>query len=118
VQQPIALAPTTPLSNAAFRTFDANVTYPISFGRLLKGLSIEPGVAFYNLFNMSNFNPASGVLLNTADAGGTVNTTVPGYLNGPNTQEVLNSQFRVQRGSGTFDQGAPRTTEFQLRVNF
>ncbi len=118
VQQPIALAPTTPLSNAAFRTFDANVSYPITLARFHQGLSIEPGVAFYNLLNMSNFNTPSGVLLNTTDAGGAVNTSVPGYLNGPNSQEVLNSQFRVERGSGTFDQGAPRTTEFQLKVNF
>lgn len=118
VQQPIALAPSKPLSNAAFRTFDATVSYPIKLGRFRQGLSVEPGVGFYNLFNMSNFGAPSGVLLNTADAGGTINNSVPGYLNGPNSQEVLNSQFRVERGSGTFDQGAPRTTEFQLKVNF
>ncbi|MGA7158901.1 MAG: carboxypeptidase regulatory-like domain-containing protein [Acidobacteriaceae bacterium] len=118
VQQPIALAPGAPLSNAAFRTFDLSLNYPIVLSRFRRGLSVEPGIAFYNVFNMSNFGAPSGILLNTADAGGSTNTSVPGYLNGPNSQEILNSQFRVQRGSGTFDQGAPRTTEFQLKVNF
>ena len=118
VQQPIAAAPTNPLSNAALRTFDLSANYPISFGRFREGLSIVPGVAMYNVFNMSNFNAiptvpnnAVGVLLNQADAG------TPGYFNGPNNQSVLNSA-RITRNSGTFDQGGPRTTEFQLKVNF
>jgi len=57
-------------------------------------------------------------LLTQDDAGGVVNTSAAGYLAGPSTQAVLNSQFRVERGSGTFDQGSPRSTEFQLKVNF
>jgi hypothetical protein len=81
-------------------------------------LSIVPGIAVYNVFNMSNFNPitsipgtATGVLLNTADAG------QPGYYNGTSYQNTLNSA-RIVRNSGTFDQGGPRTTEFQLKLNF
>ena len=118
VQHPIAAAPTNPLNNAALRTFDMNVSYPITFNRFHEGLSIVPGVAMYNVFNMSNFEsiPAisgvsNGVLLNTADAG------LPGYYNGPNNEATLN-QARTVRNSGTFDQGGPRTTEFQLRINF
>jgi hypothetical protein len=114
----LATAPTTPLSNAALRVFDANVSYPIRLSRLREGLSIEPGVAFYNLFNMSNFAGPSGVVLTQDDAGGAVNTTQPGYLAGPNSQAVLNSQFRTERAAGTFDQGAPRSTQFQLKVIF
>ena len=118
VQQPIANAPTNPLNNAALRTFDLNASYPIKFTRFRDGLSIVPGVAMYNVFNMSNFNPipsivgsAVGTLLNTADAG------QQGYYNGTNDQPTLN-QARVVRNSGTFDQGGPRTTEFSLKVNF
>ncbi len=118
VQQPLAAAPTNPLSNAALRTFDLSANYPITFNRFHEGLSIVPGVAMYNVFNMSNFNAipsipnnATGQLLNAADA------DTPGYFNGPNTQTVLN-QARITRNSGTFDQGGPRTTEFQLKVNF
>ena len=118
VQQAIAPAPNSPLNNAALRTFDFNASYPIKFTRFREGLSLVPGVAMYNVFNMSNFNPipsivgsATGTLLNTADAG------QPGYFNGTADQGTLN-QARVVRSSGTFDQGGPRTTEFQLKLNF
>jgi hypothetical protein len=118
VQQAIAPAPTNPLSNAALRTFDLSANYPIKFSRFREGFSLVPGIAVYNVFNMSNFEAipgivgnATGVLLNTADAG------TPGYYNGPNNESVLN-QGRTTRNSGTFDQGGPRTTEFQLKLNF
>lgn len=116
VQQQIATAPTTPIVNSAFRAFDFNAAYPIRLGRIREGLSIEPAVAMYNVFNMSNFGRLTGTLANVATAGGTVGAT-NSFLNGPNTQAVADG-VRVQRGSGTFDQGAPRTTEFQLKVNF
>jgi hypothetical protein len=118
VQQAIAPAPATPLSNAALRTFDLSVNYPIRFNRVHEGLSIVPGVAMYNVFNMSNFGSVpsivsanNGILLNTADAG------TAGYFNGPADQITLDSA-RTVRNSGTFDQGGPRTTEFQLKLNF
>jgi hypothetical protein len=111
VQQPLQAVPTHPLSNAALRTFDMNASYPIKFTKFREGLSLTPGVAMYNVLNMSNFGQFGGTLLNTADAG------TPGYLNGPNTPDVLNSN-RTSRNSGTFDQGGPRTTEFQLKLNF
>jgi hypothetical protein len=118
VQQSIATAPNNPLNNAALRTFDLSANYPIKFNRFREGLSIVPGIAVYNVFNMSNFGSipgivgdATGVLLNTADAG------QQGYFNGTNDQATLN-QARTVRNSGTFDQGGPRTTEFQLKLNF
>jgi hypothetical protein len=111
VQQALASAPSNPLQNAAFRTFDLSVHYPISLSKVREGMSLLPGVSFYNLFNMSNFSPFGGMLLNTADAG------TPGFLNGPSNQSVLDTN-RVQRASGTFDAGGPRTTEFQLKLNF
>jgi hypothetical protein len=99
-----------------FRAFDFNATYPIHLGKIREGLSLEPGVAMYNVFNMSNFGTLTGTLANVTTAGGPVGTTTS-FLNGPNTQSVANG-VRVQRGSGTFDQGAPRSTEFQLKLNF
>ena len=111
VQQPLATAPASPLSNAAFRSFDFSASYPIPLARLREGVSLVPGVAMYNVFNMSNFTALQGVLLNQADAG------TPGFVNGPADQTTLNSN-RVLRGAGTFDQGGPRTTEFQLKLNF
>lgn len=116
VQQSIALAPGRAISNPAFRAFDVNASYPIRLSRVREGLSIEPGVAMYNVANFSNFGTLTGVLANTDTAGGTVGTT-PDFLNGPNTQGTQDF-VRTQRGSGTFAQGSPRTTEFQLKVNF
>jgi hypothetical protein len=118
VQQQIALAPTTPVNNSAFRAFDVNVGYPVHLSRLREGMTLEPKVAMYNVFNMSNFssNGLTGQLLNVTDAGGTVGST-NNYLNGPNDTAVENG-IRTQRGSGTFAQGSPRTTEFQLRLAF
>jgi hypothetical protein len=119
VQQPIATAPTVPLPNSAQRAFDLNLSYPIKLAKLREGLSLVPGIAFYNIFNMSNFGALGGVLANVADAapnGGTVGT-VNNYLNGPNNIAVEDG-IREQRGSGTYDQFAPRTTEFNLKLNF
>ena len=111
VQQALASAPNNPLGNAAFRAFDLSVHYPISLSRLREGMNLLPGVSFYNVFNMSNFNAFNAMLLNTGDAG------TPGYVNGPSDQTTLNTN-RIQRASGTFDAGGPRTTEFQLKLNF
>jgi hypothetical protein len=116
VQQPIATAPGLPLPNAAERDFSMTFSYPIHMERLRPGLSLVPGVQIFNIANMSNFGGLGGVLANTSDAGGAVGT-VNNYLNGPNDLAVLNG-IRAQRGSGTYDQFAPRTTEFDLKLNF
>ena len=118
VQQPIALAPTTPINNAAFRALDANVGYPIHLSRLREGVTLSPAVAMYNVLNLSNFTSTglTGLLANVDTAGGTVGTA-NNYLNGPNNATVENG-IRTQRGSGTFAQGSPRTTEFQLKLTF
>jgi hypothetical protein len=118
VQPKLATAPTIPLSNAALRVFDFTASYPIRLSRIRDGLNIEPGVTFYNAFNMSNFGGPDGTVLTQDDAGGPVNTSQPGYIAGPSNQAVLNSQFRVERAAGTFDQGAPRSTQFSLKINF
>ncbi len=117
VQQQIALAPGRAVSNPAFRAFDVNASYPIRLGRIREGLSIEPGVAMYNVANMSNFGTLSGTLANVDTAGGTIGSTSQ-FLNGPNTPAIQDGTPRTQRGSGTFAQGSPRTTEFQIKLNF
>ena len=98
------------LPNAAFRTFDANVSYPFHIPKFRDGVTLVPGVAMYNLANMANFSRLTGQLQQ-------IGNTSPTRLNGSNTYAV-EDQFRVQRGSGTFDQGGPRTTEFSLKLNF
>jgi Carboxypeptidase regulatory-like domain len=126
-QQPIVPGPAKPWNNAALRTFDLSLNYPIRLGRFREGMSLVPGVAMYNVFNMSNFGSIEGIpgdataqLINVANA--TDPTTgaivVPsGYVNGAADQATANAA-RTTRNSGTFDQGGPRTTEFQLKLNF
>ena len=115
--QPIAQVPNTrALANPPTRLLDVNFSYPIQLARYREGLSLEPAVAIYNVANFANYGTPSGILQNTASAGGPQDLTT-GYISGPNTFDTLN-QNRVTRGTGTYNQGAPRTMEFQLKMNF
>jgi len=125
--QPLAPAPANAISSPATRTFDASVSYPIHFNKLREGFTVTPGFVMYNVANMSNFG-AYGGLAPLADAG----ANAVGNLNGPNmsspvtvngitvNQNTALEATRTLRGSGqgTFDQGGPRTSEFQLKVTF
>jgi hypothetical protein len=110
--QPIQAAPDPALSGAPSRDFDINIKYPIHLDRLRKGLTITPAYVAYNVANMSNFGTFSGL---AEDDG----TDATGSLNGPNNKGVQNTArvFRAT-GAGTYDAGGPRTTEFQLKVEF
>ena len=117
VIQPIANLPQArAINNPTFRSLDVNASYPIRLSRIREGLSLEPAIAFYNVGNFANYGSIGSLLPNTTDAGGTVNTTDL-TRSGPNSNDQQNS-IRTVRGSGTFDQGGPRTTEFQLKLNF
>lgn len=114
--QPIAqVASSAAILNPAFRAMDLNFSYPIRLSHFREGLSLEPAVALYNVFNFANYTSQNGTLLNQNDAGPT-NAQI-GYTTGYDTYAALNAS-RVERGSGTFDQGGPRTMEFQLKLNF
>ncbi len=120
VIQPIALLPTNVANNnPMFRSFDVNFSYPIRANKVHEGLSLTPKIAFYNVGNLSNFSAYTGTLQNTTTAGGTYNSTSngSGYITGPNSF-ATQSSFRTYRGVGTFSQGAPRQTEFQLTATF
>ena len=116
--QPLANLPNSnPAINApAFRSMDANFSYPIRLNRLREGMSLEPAIAFYNVGNFSNFGVGTNTLTNTTSAGGATNNGSSSFT-GANDQATLFNR-RILRGTGTFDQGAPRTTEFQLKLNF
>lgn len=119
-QQPIAQLPqAAALQNPWFRTMDVSLGYPIRLSRVREGMELLPVVAFYNVGNFSNFKDyVNGGLLNTTSAGGPVaGAGSSGSLNGPNGFADHDSQ-RVQRGSGTSDNGGPRSLEFQLKLNF
>jgi len=111
VQQPIAAAPNKPFENPPFRSLDASLSYPVKLKFLSDKARLEPVISFYNVGNLGNFSDPSGVLLNTSDAGSS------NYVNGPYNFLVKNEN-RTTRGSGTFDQGGPRSTEFSLKLEF
>ena len=116
VQRIAGVPQTSSLSNPAFRTLDASFSYPITAYKLHEGLSLEPSITMYNVMNLANFTTGnSGVLLQQTSTRLTNSQT--GYLTGLNSYAALNNN-RVQRGSGTFNQGAARTTEFALKLNF
>ena len=112
VQLPIAQVPESHgPENAFYRSLDLSVSYPLRLSRLREGLSLVPGISFYNVGNFSNFHDyGDGTLANV------VNGASSGQLNGPNS--FADHSNRLQRGSGTSDIGAPRSAEFQLKLNF
>jgi hypothetical protein len=108
----LANAPSHAYPNSPLRTLDANFAYPIHIKRLPEQMSLEPAVSIYNVLNMGNFDGPDGTILTAADAAGTT-----GYVNADYDYSVKNGE-RVSRKTGTFDQGAPRATEFALKFNF
>ncbi len=125
VQQPLYVPSGSIFENPWFRTIDASVSYPIRLKKISETASITPGVAMYNVANLSNWTGATGDgttagtgrLLNVSNAGTGGENTL-NFLNGENPYLQVKNINRVQRGSGTYDQGGLRSTEFQLRLNF
>jgi hypothetical protein len=100
------IAPPSPgnAGNTWYKDVDAVLSWPF---RIKERITLEPSVGFYNLFNFSNYTSLVGL------GGG------PGSING--TQAGDNSghdAVRVGTGSGVFSSGAPRQTEFGLRLEF
>jgi len=117
----ISPAPVNQVNNPWLRTFDASLAYPIKLKWLGERASLEPSINVFNLFNFAYFGTLSsdvgGVLQSTASLGqsaaGTVSTS-PNTTAGFTDREPL----RVSDGSGTYEQGAPRSMEFALKFNF
>jgi len=111
VQQPIAPVPGAAYENPPFRSVDLSLSYPTKLKFISESARLEPVIAFYNAFNLGNYGGPTGQLLNVADAG------QDNYVNGNYSFDVKNAN-RTGRGSGTFDQGGPRSIEFQLKFVF
>ncbi|MFZ0800582.1 MAG: TonB-dependent receptor, partial [Terriglobales bacterium] len=104
VVPPIQAPPIHNAGNGYYKDVDTILSWPLKYH---ERVTISPSVAFFNIFNFANFGALSGL---TA-AGGAINGTVAGTNAGSNT-------IRVGRGSGVFAVGAPRETEFGLRIDF
>jgi Carboxypeptidase regulatory-like domain len=120
VQQPIYVPTTGSFNNPMFKSLDANFSYPIKLKFISETANLEPMISMYNLPNFANWRSTTGTLISSSNAGPD-GSGAYGYVNGEyggtNNFDYKN-QTRVQRGSGTFDQGGLRSTEFSLRFNF
>jgi hypothetical protein len=109
-------APKSAFPNSPLRTMDASLRYPIHLKWLPESVNFTPAVSFYNVFNFANYGGVTGVILTPGD-----NSPDSGNVNSPfangTDYDVKNSE-RTPRRTGTFDQGAPRETEFQMTINF
>ncbi len=76
--------------------------------RVREGVSIQPTVEVFNLFNIANFDTPGNRLGSLLDAS-------PGSING--TSPGLRSN-RYGLGSGSFAPGLPRAFQFGIRVDF
>lgn len=108
----IGVPPAGQVGDGTFRAFDLKLSYPI---KIFESVRIEPSVGFYNLFNFVNYGSVSGVLSNSVTSPAPVGQ--PGSANGT-TPGAATDSLRIGTGSGVFSQGAPRQTEFGLRITF
>jgi hypothetical protein len=106
VQPLVQPAPGNEANMGWLKALDVNLNWKY---KIKERVSVEPGVTFFNVMNLSNFdspgNPLSGVL-----------NGLPGSVNG--TQGEQPNSNRIGLGSGVFGLGSPRVIEFSLKASF
>ena len=103
---PLPLAPADQVNYAWLKAFDTTVAWSHTF---FEKVTIKPSVGFYNLFNFANFD------LPTSMMSGLLSGST-GSINGTNYAGHLVN--RVGTGTGVYALGAPRQTEFSLKIIF
>ena len=121
VADTLAAAPTNEFGMTWMRGFDFKFAWPI---RVREGVTIEPAVSFYNLFNLVNFNAPGNLLggtvgeITSCPFGSATCDGSPNTATGtPNTQASTNS-LRIGTGTGASISGAPRQIEFGMKLTF
>ncbi|HKW18016.1 MAG TPA: carboxypeptidase regulatory-like domain-containing protein [Terriglobales bacterium] len=108
---PLQLAPPGAIGQAWLRTFDMNFSWAY---KIRERVELRPGIAFFNLFNFSNFNgpavPFSTILDGSV---GSPNGTTSALQHG-----ASGNFMRLGLGSGVNALGAPRAIEFQMKLTF
>jgi hypothetical protein len=96
------------------KDLDFKVAWPHKFR---ERFTIEPSVAFYNVFNFSNFNQPPGVMSAWLTSGAnSINSTHTSRQ--PGESSIESDLFRVGAGTGVFGLASPRVAEFALKVIF
>jgi hypothetical protein len=102
----LSTPPPSQVNFSWLRSFDLNFGWKYT---IKERFTVQPQVAFFNLFNFGNFNlphnTMSGIL-----------SGAPGAING--TDALANETFRVGNGTGVYAVGAARQTEWGLKFSF
>lgn len=96
--------PANNAGNGYYKDVDMVLSYPF---KIRERLTVLPYVSFFNVFNFKNFGALGGL----SGGDGSINGTTSGVNTGTNT-------IRIGRGTGVFAVGAPRESEFGLRLDF
>lgn len=89
------------------KSFDVSLKWRYKIG---ERFVVEPSINFYNVFNFANFNLPSSAM------SGLLYGPDSGSINGTTKDEL--DQYRVSRGTGVYALGAPRQTEWGLKIDF
>jgi hypothetical protein len=112
LQEAGGVAPTlqAPVAGAVGLGWLRDVDFSVSWKyRIKEKITIQPGVSFFNLFNLPNFDLPPNIL--------------SPYLNGGqgsigSTTYAQQQNVRVGAGTGVYGLGAPRIAEFSLKISF
>jgi hypothetical protein len=108
VQQLLQNAPNGQVGLGWVRSMDLKVAWPY---KIREYLTVEPMIAFFNVFNLANFDSSVNHLSGILD--GTV-----GSANGTTAAQRSQGNTRIGLGTGVFGLGAPRQLEFGLQFSF
>jgi hypothetical protein len=112
VQQYIQPAPHDEAGMGWLRAFDVSLNWDY---KIKERLQIQPGVSFFNVMNISNFNGPGNPLNGTLDG-------LCGSVNGTGGANCFSdsqpSSNRLGLGTGVFALGSPRALEFSLKFSF
>lgn len=108
---PLQASPAGAINQAWLKTFDAALSWSYKFKDRVE---LRPGVAVFNVFNMSNFEGSASPFTSILNGNpGSPNGTTASIEHGVN-----GNYLRTGLGSGVNSMGSPRAMQFQLKVIF
>jgi hypothetical protein len=113
VQQLVQPAPANQADQRWLRDLDVSLNWIYKIEHGGHAMEVSPGVSFFNLMNLANFD---GPLSSLSGVLSPLGTSVPGTVDGTSGQQP--SSNRLGLGSGVFALGSPRVIEFSMKFSF